>query len=143
MKLIACLVVIATALAHSPAARADQTNIDHAMQQAVSDYKKGGESAMHTRASLCYDSVDYGHSNRAQTAASGVEYCFAYDTAAVVILNERGEYKSYTGYFSPDGVMVRAALNLEKARVVTLPEQFPPYWGKRVDYIKQTIPGML
>lgn len=134
--------MIATVLASSPAARADQNNIDRAMQQVVSDYKDGGEKAMTTRAKFCYDSVDYGHRIRAQTAATGVEYCFSYETAAVAILNERGGYKN-TGYFAAEGVMVRAVQYLEKARVVLLPEQFQPYREKRADYIKEAIPGML
>jgi len=142
MKLNACFLVALAALACAPVAHADQGNLDRAMQQAAGDFKTGGEKAMTTRAKFCYDSVDYGRGNRAQTAGAGVEYCFAYEAAAVSILNERGGYKN-AGYFNGQDVMVRAVRYLEKARVIALPEEFNPYWVPRVDYIKEAIPGVL
>jgi hypothetical protein len=131
---LACLGAVQTA-------RADQNNIDAAMKQAVTDYKAGGANAMSDRAKFCYDSVDYRRGSG--DAAKPVEYCMSYEFAACQILSNRKEWNPYAGYFNGADVIFRAAQSSEKARIVTLPEQFDPFWKPRSEYIKKTIPGML
>ena len=115
--------------------------MDDAVNQAVSDFKAGGESAMTDRAKFCYDSVDYRRIGAG--AAKGVEYCMAYEFAAVTIMSNRHEWSASAGYFNGADVIFRAAKYTEKARVVVLPEQFDPYWKPRSDYVKKTVPGNL
>jgi hypothetical protein len=142
MKIRTLLAAVAALVLCVPMARADQANIDHAMRDAVALYKNGGEPAMREKAKLCYDSIDFGQGNKAQTAATGVEYCYAFETAAIAIMSARNEWKN-TGYFNATDLLARAAYYLEQARVVTLPEQFTPYVQKRADYIRARIPTML
>jgi hypothetical protein len=138
--IVAAVTGMAVLLVAGPAL-ADQNNIDRAVNQAIKDYKASGESAMSDRAKVCYDGVDY---RRGVTgAASAVEYCMSYEFAACMILSKRGEWDVNAGYFNVRDVMFRAAQYTEKARVVTLPEQFDPYWKPRSEYIKKAVAGRL
>lgn len=132
------IVALAVLTAFSGPALADQANIDRAIKEAVTAYKTGGETALTDRAKFCYDSIDF----RTASRAPQVEYCYSFETASLVILKEKNEITA-TSYFSPSDLLVRAAYNLERARVVTLPEQFTPYIQKRLDYIMKKVPPML
>jgi hypothetical protein len=140
-KFAAFVIISSLAFGAVQTARADQNNIDAAMKQAVTDYKAGGYTAMSDRAKFCYDGIDYRPGSG--DAASAVEYCMSYEFAACRILSNYNKWKPYEGYFNGMDVIFRAAQSTEKARVVTLPEQFDPYWKPRSEYIKKTIPGLL
>jgi hypothetical protein len=132
--------VTAIALMASFPVRADQSNIDAAMKQAVRDNRANGETAMQERAQFCYDSVDYRRG--ASGSAKGVEYCMSYEFAAVALMSDRGQWNAASGYFNGADVITRAALYLGRARVLNRPEEFDTYWQPRSDYIQKNMRGV-
>lgn len=128
--LVASLIAVATP------AFADQANLDRAVNDALTTYRTGGESALATKANLCTTGIDL--SGAVSSPAKEVEYCMALEAAGVVMLQHDGKL-AQSQYFQPGDVMVRAKYNLLRAHVVELPEQDPEYIVPRMKYIREQV----
>lgn len=121
-KLVITLAFIATALPALSASWDSEANIDKAMDQAVSAYKAGGIDGLVAAGKNCYAGLDTSRTNK--YAARDVEYCIALEISAAKISN------GSPAYFSPSEFIPRGISHLEKARVITLPEQVDPYFDR-------------
>ncbi|MGF6904652.1 hypothetical protein [Paraburkholderia sp. GAS348] len=118
-------------------ALADQKNLDRAVKDAIATYRKGGSDALVSSAKICSSGVDGVNGTLDASPADKAEYCFAFEVASATIINRKPGAVPPTdaNYFRSDNVVVRATLNLERARVFNLPEQVNPYMVPRVNYV--------
>ncbi|ABO60614.1 hypothetical protein LA345_39005 (plasmid) [Burkholderia vietnamiensis] len=129
--------VIAALLASLAApAFADTDDLDRGVRDAVTAFRSGSDAdALVTRAQLCYSGVDT-HGGRDKSAGDQLDYCFAFEMTSARLLNKAGRVPHDSPkYFSNQEIATRAAYNLERARVLSLPEEFNPYIITRAKYV--------
>ncbi len=132
---------VAALLALATPAIAGTQNLDKAVADAFSAYGKGGSDALVTAAKICNSGIDTASGSHDMTPGEQAEYCFGFEIASMTIINkEPGAARPQDpNYFRPDNVLLRASINLEHTRVISLPEQVTPYIVPRVDYITSLV----
>jgi len=112
-------------------------NIERAMGAALKTYKKTGVSGIVDGMNNCYAGLDTRQANR--NVGRDVEYCVAYALSSLVIDGEISKAMNFppSQYLNNVDVAVKAMFVLEQARIVTLPEQFTPYFDSRMSQIRQ------
>ncbi len=115
-------------------------NLNKAMDQAVATYKAKGVAGLEDEARNCYAEIDYAHTNK--SLPRNVEYCIAYELSATLIDRDAAKPGGARSAYFKD-VLTRSMYQLERARVVTLPEQFERYLGPRFQKIERALPGKM
>lgn len=119
---------------------ADTDNLDHAVADARATFKKGGSDALVNKSQICYTGIDFENGHGNQTPGDQAEYCLGFELASSMLINATPS-KTNAAYFSPQNLLVRGTAALEKARVITLPEQVNPYIVSRLDYVYKVVHG--
>lgn len=118
-------------------------NIERAMDTAVSTYKKSGVTGLIKESENCYAGLDT--SRRNAHVGRDVEYCVSYVVSSAVIDKEmsRANNAPQNEYFTNGELLLKAMYALERARVVTRPEEFQPYLAPRLSKISEEVPRRL
>lgn len=98
-------------------------NIAKATEQAIQTYKTKGADALVADGESCHAGLDLARTNK--NLARDVEYCIAFEIAATLI--DQKTANPHHPYWANGNTFLRGMYALERARIVTLPEQFNPY----------------
>jgi hypothetical protein len=85
---------------------------------------------------MCYSGVD-AHGAGDKSASDLLDYCLAFEMASASLVNKgpAARREGTERYFTPQEIVVRLVYNLERTRVISLPEQVNPYIVSRAKYI--------
>ena len=136
----ALLAVSLTALADS---WDSNKNIERAIDDAVSTYKKSGVTGLIKESENCYAGLDISRFNK--HVQRDVEYCVSYVVSSAVIDKEMSHAINapQNEYFTNGELLLKAMYVLESAHIVTRPEEFQPYLVPRLSKISQEVPRRL
>jgi hypothetical protein len=138
------LILAGALLAASLPALADSwdsnRNIERAMDAALATYRKTGVTGLVQEAENCYAGLDT--SRRNKHVGRDVEYCISYVVSSAVIDKEasRAINAPQNEYFTNGELLLKAMYALERARIVTRPEEFQPYLAPRLSKISGEMP---
>lgn len=142
-RLILAGALLATSLPALAESWDSNKNIERAMDAAVSTYKKSGVTGLIKESENCYAGLDT--SRRNGHVGRDVEYCVSYVVSSAVIDKEMSRANSapQNEYFTNGELLLKAMYALERARVVTRPEEFQPYLAPRLSKISEEVPRRL
>lgn len=136
MRVFTKALLTAALFAVAVPAMADRANLDRAMVAAFKSYHEGGVQQLYQDASMCTTGVDFNSPTESPEKQS--EYCMAFEYTGFLILDHEGELGD-AQYFSSVGVLLRADQNLERAAVISTPEQLNAYFVPRLGYVKKKV----
>jgi hypothetical protein len=116
-------------------------NINRATDAASSTYKSKGIPGVEGEAKNCYAGLDTTRINK--NVGRDVEYCIAFEIASALIDQRMSvDTAARSAYLNINEITARAVYHLEKVRIVTLPENLVPYFG-RFSGVKKRLPERL
>lgn len=128
-KIIAVFLVTVAPLATADSWNSSE-NISRAANRALATYGTNGIDGIVSESRNCHAGLDTSYRNK--NAARDIEYCIAFDIASTLIDQRRAgsNEANRSAYLNLNEAMMRGVFALEKARLITLPEQIVPYFDR-------------